>query len=282
MSDYELSGAEPARLFSAEVVEPLLARVLPRLRYATGRLGSGSDVLGLDDVMGRDHDWGCRLTLLVDEPDRQALPQISDVLEHELPEPYRHLPVRYPVTWDVSVSHTVDLATLGDFATGRLGVDPTAGLSVLDWLVLTGQSVLEVTAGAGVHRLDRDAGAPTPDVALVSPDVERYALAAGWSRLAQHTPMLGRTAETTAGPATCTRAPRTRIRRDPLLEPAVPHRPHPARSPPQRHHRPTGRPPPARHGIGTSSSGSTTLTSSPAPGRRSALQAAYRTSLTAR
>jgi hypothetical protein len=195
VSDYELSGAELARLFSAEVVEPLLARALPRLRYATGRLGSGSDVLGLDDAMSRNHDWGCRLTLLVEEPDRQALPQISDVLEHELPERYRQFPVRFPLTWDVSVSHKVDLATVGDFATGRLGVDPTEGLSVLDWLVLTGQSVLEVTAGPVFTDRTATLAPLRQTLCWYPPDVERYALAAGWNRLAQHMPMLGRTAE---------------------------------------------------------------------------------------
>jgi hypothetical protein len=53
--------------------------------YAVGRLGSGSDVLGFDDAISRDHDWGCRLTLLVDEteravPGRQVgRPQLLDV-----------------------------------------------------------------------------------------------------------------------------------------------------------------------------------------------------------
>jgi hypothetical protein len=41
----------------------------------------------------------------------------------------------------------VDVATVAGFATGRLGVDPVGGLPVVDWLVLTGQSVLEVIAG---------------------------------------------------------------------------------------------------------------------------------------
>ena len=147
MSDGGLRGAELARMFHAEVVGPLLARELPRLCYAAGRLGSGSDVLGLDDATSRDHDWGCRLTLLVDEPDSGVLPQLSELLERELPDTYRGYRVRFPVTWDSSRSHRVEVATVAGFAASRLGVDPVGGLSVLDWLVLTGQSVLEVTAG---------------------------------------------------------------------------------------------------------------------------------------
>jgi hypothetical protein len=142
-----LPGAELARAFHADVVGPLLAGAMPRLRYAACRLGSGSDVLGLDDAMSRDHDWGCRLTLVVDEPDREVVQQVSLLLEQELPESYRGFPVRFPVTWDPGPSHKVEIATVSDFAASRLGIDPTAELSAVDWLILTGQSVLEVTAG---------------------------------------------------------------------------------------------------------------------------------------
>ena len=195
MNARDLTGAELARGFYADLVGPVLARVLPRLRYAAARLGSGSDVLSLDDAMSRDHDWGCRLTLLVDEVDRDLVPQIDQLLEQQLPERYRGFPVRFPVTWDATISHNVEVATVADFATSRLGVDPTAGLSVLDWLVLTGQSVLEVTAGpvfadrtvalAQVRKLLR----------WYPPDVERYVLHAGWQRIAQEMPFVGRTAE---------------------------------------------------------------------------------------
>src|SRR5215472_7043323 len=112
---------------------------MPRLRYAAGRLGSGSDVLGLDDAMSRDHDWGCRLTLLVDGSDRDAVLPVRELLDGQLPESYRGWPVRFPVTWDTSVTHKVEIATVGDFAASRLGADPTGGLSVPDWLILTGQ-----------------------------------------------------------------------------------------------------------------------------------------------
>ena len=147
-----LTGRELARQFHADVVAPLLARSMPGLRYAAGRLGSGSDVLGFDDEMSRDHDWGCRLTLLVGERDRDAVPAIRGLLDEKLPESYQGLPVRFAMTWDSSISHKIDIATVADFAVGRLGVDPAAGLSPADWLILTGQSVLEVTAGPGRRR----------------------------------------------------------------------------------------------------------------------------------
>ena len=81
------------------------------LGYAAARLGSGSDVLGLDDEMSRDHDWGCLLTLLVDEDSRDQVPRIRRMLEEGCPTG-PGFPVRFPVTWDSSVSHKVEVATV--------------------------------------------------------------------------------------------------------------------------------------------------------------------------
>jgi Domain of unknown function (DUF4037) len=194
MTDPVPSGRELARLFYAGVVAPLLAGAMPGLRYAAGRLGSGSDVLGLDDEMSRDHDWGCRLTLLVDEPDRGAVPQIGDLLERELPESYRGWPVRFPMTWDSSVSHKVEVATVAGFAAGRLGADPAAGLSVPDWLMLTGQSVLEVIAGPVFTDQTRELAPVRAMLAWYPADVERYVLACGWQKITQLLPLAGRAA----------------------------------------------------------------------------------------
>jgi hypothetical protein len=195
VNDHVVSGGELARRFHADVVAPLLARAMPGLGYAAGRLGSGSDVLGFDDAMSRDHDWGCRLTLLVDEADRDAVPQIAALLERELPGSYLGHPVRFPVTWDSSRTHNVDVATVGGFATGRLGVDPAGGLPVLDWLVLTGQSVLEVIAGPVFTDRTTQLAPVRAALRWYPPDVERYVLATGWQRLSQEMPMVGRSAE---------------------------------------------------------------------------------------
>ena len=87
------------------------------------------------------------VTLLVDAEAGDQVPRIRRLLEDELPERFRGFPVRFPVTWDSSVTHKVDVATVADFTVSRLGVDPTGGMSALDGLTVTGQSVLEGTAG---------------------------------------------------------------------------------------------------------------------------------------
>jgi Domain of unknown function (DUF4037) len=195
VGDQAITGGSLARQFHADVVAPLLARGMPGLRYAAGRLGSGSDVLGFDDATSRDHDWGCRLTLLVDGADRDAVPRILELLERELPESYQGYPVRFPMTWDRSVSHNVEVDTVAGFAASRLGVDPTAGLAELDWLVLTGQSVLEVIAGPVFCDQTTGLGPVRAVLRWYPPDIERYVLAAGWQLLSQEMPMVGRTAE---------------------------------------------------------------------------------------
>ena len=86
---------------------------------------------------------------------------------------------------------------MADFTVNRLGVDPTraGGLSALDWLTVTGQSVLEVTAGPVFADRTRALGPARALLAWYPPDVERYVLAAGWQRLCQLMPMVGRTAD---------------------------------------------------------------------------------------
>jgi hypothetical protein len=186
-------GADLARRFYADVVGPLLARERPELRYAAGRLGPGSDVLGFDDPMSRDHDWGCRLTLLVDGSDAAVVPAITQVLDRDLPESFLGLPVRFPLTSNAAVTHQVQVATVAGFAVSRLGVDPTGPLTAADWLILNSQAVLEVTAGPVFADQTRALGPARAALRWYPPDVERYVLAAGWQRIEQQLPFVGRT-----------------------------------------------------------------------------------------
>jgi Domain of unknown function (DUF4037) len=193
--DAGLPGADVSRRFHAEAVAPILAREFPRLRYAAARLGSGSDVLGLDDAMSRDHDWGCRLTLLVDAADAPLVPTVRDRLEDQLPSSWRGWPVRFGTTWDPRVVHRVEVATAGEFARSRLGIDPLGALSAVDWLMLTGQGVLEVTAGPVFTDQIRDLGRVHEVLRWYPDEVDRYVRAAGWLQVSFRLPMHGRAAD---------------------------------------------------------------------------------------
>jgi hypothetical protein len=116
-------------------------------------------------------------------------------LEDRLPEQFAGFPVRFPVTWDQADSHNVEVATVADFAVSRLGVNPVRGLSALDWLSVTGQSVLEVTAGPVFADRTGSLAVVRERLAAYPADVERYVLAAGWQRLGGLLPLRGRAAQ---------------------------------------------------------------------------------------
>lgn len=194
--DQPLAGAALAALYWEHAVRPVVDRAFPGLRRAAARLGSGSDVVGLDDATSRDHDWGLRLTLLLDEADAGAVPDVDRVLERELSERFAGHPVRFGVTWDRGVRHRVEVSTVRSFAASRLGVPLGAdgGLTVPHWLSVPGQALLEVVAGPVFEDGGTELTAVRRALARYPPDVDRYVLAAWWSRLEQRLPLVGRTA----------------------------------------------------------------------------------------
>lgn len=182
------SGIELSRAYHRDVVGPLLER-RPGLRYAAARLGSGSDVLGLDDAVSRDHDWGLRLDVLV--PGEQVS-EVRAYLEESLPETYAGRPTRFVTSWEPTESVQVQVDSVEDFAVSRLGLDPRQGLDAPSWLGLTGQSILEVTAGEVFHDGTGELTAVREALRWYPDDLWRHVLAADWSRLAEELPLAGR------------------------------------------------------------------------------------------
>ena len=186
------SGIELSRTYFTQVVRPLIDERWPAMAYAAARLGSGSEVLRLDDDLSRDHDWGLRLDLLVPG---DLVDEVTAHLGRRLPDEFAGLPTRFATTWDPEVRHRVHVDTAGGLAVSRLGLDATHDLRVEDWLALTGQAVLEVTAGevfvdrAGELRDIRRRLEWYPD------DVWRHVVATDWARLAQELPFVGRAGE---------------------------------------------------------------------------------------
>ena len=149
-------------------------------------------MLGLDDHTSRDHDWGLRLTLLV-PADRAD--EVDEVLAASLPAEYQGWPTAFPLTWDPTVRHRVEVAAPAELVRSRTGLDVGGGLSVPDWLSLTGQSVLEVTAGPVFEDTAGEITALRERLAWYPHDVWLHVLAADWTRIEQELPFVGRTGQ---------------------------------------------------------------------------------------
>ncbi len=132
-----VSGRDLSRRFYEQAIRPLV----PGVPHAAALLGEGSEVLGFDDEVSTDHDFGPCVQLFV-PPGLDTTP--IDVALERLPARFDGFPVVYP---DSDLLHDpLDLLT--------------ARRRTLAWY---------------------------PD------DVWRYVLAAGWLRVSQEEPFVGRT-----------------------------------------------------------------------------------------
>lgn len=118
----QVSGQELSRRFHAEVVHPVVVAVLGDQPYAAAMLGDGSDVLGYDDDVSTDHDFGPRVQLVV--PATVEPEPLLDALAG-LPSSYAGYPVLYGSTsasngW----SPGPEVCTPAGLFRARLGFDP--------------------------------------------------------------------------------------------------------------------------------------------------------------
>ena len=187
--DPAVDGVALARAYYEGVVAALLAQHVPEVRYAAARVGPGSEVLGLDDALSRDHDWGLRLQLFVDRADRA---RVRSALEDHLPTEFGGHPVRFGFSADPAVRPRVDVASVSDFAEQQLGFDPRVEATVSDWLSLTGQAVLEVVSGAVFTDATGELTRLRAALEWYPDEVWRYVVACGWQRLDQELPLMGR------------------------------------------------------------------------------------------
>ena len=186
------NGIGLARSYWVQMVRPLLDLELPSVPRIAARIGSGSDVLGLDDEMSRDHDWGLRLQLLVPSTARS---RVEDVLTRQLPSEFVGHPTRLRFSGQDSSSLTVEVDILDSLIESRLGFDPRVGGSALDWLSLTGQAVLEFTSGEVLEDSEGQLTALRSALTWYPEDVWRYVVASAWRCIDQELPLMGRAGE---------------------------------------------------------------------------------------
>jgi hypothetical protein len=192
------------RLFYTEVVRPLLEAHFPNLPYAAATIGTGSEVLGFDTEMSRDHDWGPGVVLFLQEDTFSFAASIKTMVGQELPRTFNGYPTRFKLSPDElntlvmasddndATHHRVFVTTVKRFIQRHLGVDITQPVTPADWLTFPSQRLLELTSGAVYHDSVNELTQVRQKFAWYPHDVWLYLLAAGWQRIGQEQPLMSR------------------------------------------------------------------------------------------
>ena len=180
-------AAELCRDFYRQVVAPAFAG----LPHAAGLLGSGSDVLGYDTPRSTDHDWGPRVNVYVAGTEITAA---RDRLKTAIPESFRGWPVR--IGRDRGpMGHHVTVETWSGWLLDHLGVDASAPMELVDWLLIPQQRLLGVVAGPIFGDAEGRLTATRRRLAWYPDDVWWWMLACQWRRIAQEEPFVQRASE---------------------------------------------------------------------------------------
>ena len=198
-----IKGLDLCQEFFEEAVRPIIDRHFPDLRYAAGRLGGGSDVLGFDTPQSRDHDWGPRGTLFLAEADiDHVAPALDKTLRQELPLTFRGYPTHFghhpDGTLDLQftdagpVNHMIQLTTAARFFQDYLALDISQPLQPITWLQLPSQLLATVRYGRLFYDTLGEMTAVRQQLHFYPYDVWLYLLAGQWTRLGQEEVFVGR------------------------------------------------------------------------------------------
>ena len=197
-----LPGMRLGELFYRDMVRLLLALRFPGLVHSAGRIDGGSEVLGFDTPLSRDHDWGPRVTLFVAEEDFALHDEIAQMLAESLPSEVQGYSTHFSSPDEGSqamerhvggpIHHRVEVTTVVRFFRTYVGLDLTLGITETEWLELSPQRLRTVASGGvfhdGLSRLEaaRQAARWYPR------DLWLYLLGCQWQRISQEEPFMAR------------------------------------------------------------------------------------------
>jgi len=199
-----IPGAKLCEQFYREAVQPILTGRFPELKYAAALIGDGSEVLGFDDALSTDHDWGPRVLLFLEQESQQYSEPIVKVLAQDLPYEFHGYSTNFtnPDLNDNGtqllesvtsrpVNHRVTVQTIRSFFVDHLGFDIEQSLEPADWLTFSEQRLRALTSGAIYHD-EIGLGEARASFDYYPRDVWLYLLAAGWARIGEEEHLMGR------------------------------------------------------------------------------------------
>lgn len=154
-----IPGRELCRDYFFEIAKPILNTYFPDLCYTAGLLGYGSDVLGYDDEVSRDHMWGPRFYLFLRKEDMIREPELRRTFVQHLPYTYKGYSVNFsaPDPNDHGVRHAVTVTdgevnpllfidTVTDYLKSQLGRADLVDLTPADWLAFSEHRLLSLAS----------------------------------------------------------------------------------------------------------------------------------------
>ncbi|MCE7749599.1 MAG: DUF4037 domain-containing protein [Candidatus Heimdallarchaeota archaeon] len=203
MERQSISGIDLSERFYYEVVKSMVETEFPDLKYAAALVGQGSEVIGLDDEISKDHDWGLRLFLFIEESKYNSLNEILiDMFSERLPYSF----LGYSTNWvfnedktmrpafieEGKVRHRIEIYSVTSYLKKILVLD-SLELSEKDWLVLPEQKLLEFTSGKIFFDNLGELTVARSKLSYFPDNVWKYKILSQWNRISQEIAFVGRT-----------------------------------------------------------------------------------------
>ena len=143
------------RRYFFECVQPIINEKYSSVKdyYSCALIGWGSDVLQNDDEYSRDHEWGPRLLIFVDDEHRYIIQELTDILNKYIPFDFLgfntrfvcdEIGIRIPSSTNKGVT-LIDFFTYDEYIENFIGV--LAPKSESDWLWILENRLFEITRG---------------------------------------------------------------------------------------------------------------------------------------
>ncbi|OWV79118.1 hypothetical protein ATY77_28165 [Rhizobium sp. R634] len=197
-----MQGIELSRRFYADIVRPWLAQVAPELPHSAALIGYGSELLGLDDEVSRDHNWGPRVHIFL------SIDSFNDYARRLVGEFTKVAPSSYlgePIGWRSrphapadgpeavgAIEHGLEFHTLEAKLEEHFAVRSVENLTSLQWLGFAEQKLLAFTTGAVFHDDDGELQNARERMDYFPDDVWLYKIACQWRRIAEEQAFVGR------------------------------------------------------------------------------------------
>lgn len=202
-----ISGLDLSKEFFHKIVKPILDEYIQESSYDAALIGAGSEVLGYDDIVSTDHDWGPRVQIFLQEGIYSSIAlKLKEIMSEKLPHSF----MGYSTNWGLpditdngtrqliqtkkgKINHRVEFLEFKSYILSVFAKTSLLNLTDIDWLMFPEQKLLEFTSG----EILRDGTGKLTEARQVlsyfPENVWRFKILAEWQKISQLIAFVGRT-----------------------------------------------------------------------------------------